>query len=338
MPTSKSFNDIFKMFIDVLKYVVLFILYVFAFNYLFINETVAISFLLLLILHILIIVFIIFDFKTLKENYDSFNFDDIFDRIPIIGSLLKNLTRASPFLCWIMVFITLSLIISVFSRLKFYTNADIHENIADDLGHSINNKLFTVKVLTIFSTIIFAILYASCYLGWLKSDIGKTFNVYTQFTQLIATTLLLVSFIIYFCLVNVSTVLIVFMIIFIIVLYIFSFYNIPSKLSKPSESTKLHQYLYTDVALCIFSLIQSLIIIINMSYYKFNYACIPILSLFLYSLYLLYSIYNTNNISNNTINLSYIVIIFIVILYIITSYSLYLGVNINKKLGFLPDS
>ena len=220
MSTEGDIKNLFNNFTHVLKYIVLFILYVFAFNYMYINNTVPISFILLLVLHISLIRLVRLDLPIFSDGYNFSIFNNN------IGFLFGLIVYLGPYLCWCMVFIALSLIISTFDRLKLYNN--IGETV--DLGKINALELSIIKLLVISSNIIFAILYGFVYSGLLKNPIHVGIKTFLNLNEnsnliprLIMTTILLISFVVYFLLANVSNITMGFGISFIILLYFFNF-------------------------------------------------------------------------------------------------------------------
>lgn len=155
MAISQNYLPFFSTIMRYLKYIVFFILYVFAFYYLFINNTVPISFLLLLFLHFFIIGLIFSDSKYL--HLQDFKFEDI-NYIPLYGfnTLFKYFIYWGPIICWFLLLISLSIIVYIIFRLKYYYNkgGDIF-NLEENHG----NQFYLFKIIIIFSYFIFAFLY-----------------------------------------------------------------------------------------------------------------------------------------------------------------------------------
>ena len=321
--TIGKLNELFDNFAHVLKYIVIFILYVFAFNYMYINNTVPISFILLLFLHISILGLVRSDLRFFKERYNYSIFGNNMWTLPGV------LIFIGPFICWCMVFITISFIISMFSRLNFYSN--VGEKV--DLGDTSTFELSVVKILIILSSVIFAILYGFVYIGLLNGDLHKgviTFldlrDVSTLIPRLIITTILLFSFVVYFLLTNASNITMGLGISFIICLYFFNFFY------EQIKGKIIYRLLEVVSVLSVFVIFGWLIYIccVN-SIDNFNfYVLIPY---FVWLFYILYMIKpRTNNINNGKSDKSniYLYSLFVVILYVISGLSLYYGAIVKN--------
>jgi len=317
--TNDKLNELFTNFTHVLKYIVVFILYVFAFNYMYVRNTVPISFILLLFLHISILVLVIGDFNTLSRQY---GYSIFYDNLWFPISLLVFL---GPLSCWVMVFIAISFIISLFSKLKLYNNVEK----TDDLEETESFEMGIIKILIILSTIVFAILYGFVYSGLLqqnklqeglKIQEGlKTFLVLDQestlIPRLIITTILLVSFVVYFLLTNASNTIIGLGISFIILLYLFNFFY------QQFKNKYLDRFFSIIFIISIFAIFTGIIYIIYVNAIEYLYALIPS---FVWFFYIYYMIFN-NVKKRSNMNSIYLYSSLVIILYIVTGLLFYYG-------------
>lgn len=323
--TENKLKELFNNFTHVLKYIVIFILYVFAFNYMYINNTLPISFILLLILHISILYLIRLDFKIFSGGY---NYSIFYNNI---GFLFGLLTFLGPFLCWVMVFIALALIISTFDRLKFYKN--IGNTV--DLEEIDEFELSIIKILVISSTIIFAILYGFVYSGLLKNPIREGVQLFLSLNEnsnliprLIMTTILLISFVVYFLLVNVSNITIGLGISFIVFLYFFNF------IYHQFRNKIIDRFLVIIYILSILIICGGLIYSCYFKVIEYFYALIPSFVWLFYIYYIIYPdkrVFNKSTESNKS-NI-YLFSSFVVILYIISLLLLYYAAVVRGFLG-----
>jgi hypothetical protein len=317
--TRDDITNLFNNFTHVLKYIVLFILYVFAFNYMYIDSTIPITFILLFFLHISIIGLVKSDYSRLNSYQYS-----IFNEISLIGPLIY----IGPFLCWVMVFIAISLVISMFSRLKLYDNTSEK----DDLEKVDGFELSIVKILLILSTIIMGLLYGFIYSGALTNQVNPRLKTFLDLgenssliSRLIITTLLLASLVVYFLLSNASNLILGLGISFIIVLYFFNF--VYSQFKRYFD--------YVLMALAFLSLCGIVCYLITILYYRtidYVYVLIP------YSVWLLYLFYMVcpyNRFISNTSNTSsiYLYSCLVIILYITSGLMLYYGGCVRKLWG-----
>jgi hypothetical protein len=314
--TRDDITNLFNNFTHVLKYIVLFILYVFAFNYMYIDNTLPITFILLLFLHISIIGLVISDSSKLDSHKYS-----AFEAIRLIGPLIY----IGPFLCWVIVFIAILLVISMFSRLKFYDNTSKN----NDLEKVDGFELSIVKMLLILSTIILGLLYGFIYSGVLTNNVKPGLRIFLDLgenssliTRLIITTLLLASLVVYFLLSNASNLILGLGISFIIVLYFFNF--VYSQFKRNFD--------YVLKALAVLSLLGGFFYLIHIIYYRtidYVYALIP------YSVWLLYLFYVVYSPSTSTNDFSsiYLYSCLVIILYITSGLMLYYSGRVRKLWG-----
>ena len=319
--TIGKLNELFDNFAHVLKYIVVFILYVFAFNYMYINNTVPISFILLLFLHISILGLVRSDLRFFAGKYDYSIFGNNLWTLPGV------LIFIGPVVCWCMVFITISIIISMFSRLKFYSNVGKK----DDLEHTSLLELSVVKILLILSSFIFAILYGFVYVGLLKSDIRqdirqgvKTFldlkNESSLIPRLIITTILLISFVVYFLLSNASNISMGLGISFIICLYFFNF------IYEQINGKMINRILNIVCVLSVFVFFGWLVYICAVNVVENVYMLIPY---FVWLFYIIYMVYPGSNVGVRDKTNIYLYSSIVVILYVISGLALYYGVLVN---------
>jgi len=312
-----------------LKYIVLFILYVFAFYYLFMKNSIPVSFLLLLFLHIFIIGLIISDSK--KLNLWDFKFDNTNDKYGFY-TLFKYFICIGPVISWLLLLISLSIIVFIIFRLKYYYNkgGDIF-----NLGENEDYEFTSFRIILICSYIIFAFLYGI-------NLIGKD-NVYLQkfpttplINRLLMTTILLISFLLYFRLVSVKNYAFFWIVMLSIgFLYIFNFlYGIKSKLIVNNLPLIINGLFF----LCLIVLLNIIVYLILFIFYK-NYdsliALIPLLVWFIYLIYMCICLLN-NSINTLDFNYSYIIIMLIIVLYVLSVLSVYYAVKSNTY--FTPVS
>lgn len=129
--------SVFLTFVEYSKYITLFILYIFAFKYLFYEKTVFASFLLFLILHTLFLFLFFYDYNKIKQG---------------LGSLTEWVTTLSLLGggSWLGLFIGLIIIVVLFQKLNHYStkyNEPIH------LGKSQKKDLFILKILAIIISV-----------------------------------------------------------------------------------------------------------------------------------------------------------------------------------------
>ena len=120
-PIEDALSSSFIYAMPIIKYIVFFILHVFAFNYLFVENTVPISFLLLLFLHISFIGLAISELHNL--NLSSYRFEFIYhSSFKMTSKFFKELIANGPIIGWLLLLFGFSMIVSVFNRLGFYND------------------------------------------------------------------------------------------------------------------------------------------------------------------------------------------------------------------------
>jgi len=338
MPRSSnksSLNDLFFVFMNVIKYVVFFILYVFAFNYMYVDNTIPNSFILLLFLHIFIIGLVMSDNNIILPNY-KYSFVNIFSEIfensffKMVGTLLGFLIYIGPVICWIMVLITLSFIISFFSR--------NNKNGKLNLGDTQTTDLNTVKLLIILSIVIIAILYGFVYCGLLTDQ--QNFKSIEEIllkssdklmNKLVITLILIIFFIVYLSTVNASWLTIIMCIITIIYFGIMLYYgpkmtpydanyfNINISDINISEPFKFLLFIFL-IFIFIFSLLYYVINYIYQNNIQYIYALIPMVIWYCYIYFIL--LRDDKPLNNKSI---FLYGIFVSFLYVISGLSLYYG-------------
>ncbi len=331
-PNNIFINSFFNI-TNALKYIVLFILYILAFYYLFIKNTIPISFLLLLILHIFILGVTISDSKIL--DYTIFKFDEIDNfPFPVINTVFKYLIYTGPVISWILLLISLSFMVYIFSRLNYYYNKSGDSLYLDQTE---NNDFNSLKSVLISSYIIIAILYGINISSISKNTVNDKLNEYFQqvkmsslINRLFMTSILLFSFLLYFRLISVKNYTLFWIIMAsIILLYAFNFILDYQK-SKIFRNFKLILILIG----CFIGLVTMMGSLISFVIYK-NYdsliALIPLLVWFIYLIYMGVCLFNKNNYLFN-FNISYIIILLIIVLCILSLLSVYYGIKLNNEL------
>ena len=318
---STIFANSFFNIINAFKYVVLFMLYVVAFYYSFIKNTIPISFLLLLILHIFILGLTISDSNKLT----LFKFDEI-DNLPfpIINTLFKYLIYTGPVISWILLLISLSFIVHIFSRLNYYYNKSGDSLYLDETE---NNDFTILKTLLISSYIIIIILYGTSLNSVTTTNVSlQQVQMGSLVNRLFMTSILLFSFLLYFRLISVKNYTFFWIIIsFIILLYAFNCIFDFQK-GKLFRNFKL---IYIGCFIGLLTIIGSLLSFVFYKNYDSLIALIPLLVWFIYVIYMGICLFN-NNLFN--VNLSYIIILLITVLCILSSLSVYYGIKLNKEL------
>jgi len=260
------------------------------------------------------------DNKIILNNYnlsifDVFSNDMNYSFFKMVGILVGLLVYIGPIICWIMVFITICLIISLFNSLNFYN--DKHEKL--DLGDTQTTQLNMVKLLIILSIVIFAILYGFIYCGLLTSNFFQN-GLY----KLVITFILIIFFIVYYFTVNFTvnftwTWYIIFIFVIILVITLLRFL----KLFYERYNDKI------DIPKCIInfgvalefiilfsSFIWFLILYIYENNIQYIYILIPIIIWFIYLYFIVFkSEYTSNNV--------YLYGIFVTLLYVISGLSIY---------------
>lgn len=312
--------------ISKLKYIVLFILYLFTFKYLFVENTVAISFVLLLILHILFLGLIGSDIKLLSYNILSFSSS--------FGSLLSNIINIGPVISWILLFIGISLIVSVYSHYGFYYDKT---GKSLDLGKKNNNIISIFKVLAIISSVLLWLLYIINLLltnnpqGSVSLlNIGDI-NIFSSGFRILATTLFLFSFLLYFYLVKSKNYFIFWVaILFFIFFYLSNFNNVLLNILS-------NFYLIPSLIIGILLIAFISVFLLFYNDYETLIGFIPTIAMIFYSLYIYYWL-NIKIYSINKFKPTYLYMLIVPIVCSLTSLSVYYSVKLNKGLQLFPDT
>ena len=328
MAISQIYQPIFTNTTNYLKYIVLFILYVFAFHYLFINNTIPISFLLLLFLHIFIIGLIISDSK--KLNLGDFKFDHLHG----FSTFFKNLIYIGPVISWLLLLISLSIIVFIIFQLKYYHNkgGDVF-----NLGENDGNEFTSFRIILICSYIIFAFLYGVNLSGILQvkdNNYLQKGQINSLINRVLMTTILLISFLLYFRLISVKNYTFFWITMMSIgFLYIFNFlYEIKSNLIF--SNLKVITIIISILCFIgLFIIMGHLVSFIFYKKYDSLIALIPLLVWFIYLIYMGVCLFNKANTVLN-FNFSYIIIMLITVLYILSGIALYYA--IKSKTYFTP--
>jgi hypothetical protein len=328
-----SISNWFVNLVSNTKYPTLFILYILATTSLFHMHTFPLAFLLLLFLHLFIPALAFSDFHSLS-------FSDLFFGHTFY--FFHSLFATSTFFCWALLFIAIALVVSVLSRLDFYKEQ------VNPFTY-FNGKYFLYLQLVIgcilFSTILIFILYFFNLFQLLRNNpkISYDWITYTPL-RLLSTTILLISFIVYYVLTGyTNNIVLVFGIALSIVFY---FYNIINKgfTKRTGKSFDCVNNEIPTFLFCTLNIYASLFLIgMSMVYYVFietesKLILLPFITWFFVSIYnIVVSVLFTKDRESNHTNMQYISCLLIVILTVLSSLSVYYSYLINKHFEVVTD-
>lgn len=344
-PVSKTdtFGPWFVDSVTYIKYPVLFILYVFCFNYLLVANTLPISFILLIILHISILGLAYSDRG--KFDYNDFMFNDTFTG-NIFIDIFKYIVYIGPISSWVLLLFGIALVISVLNRLGYYRDK------SDIIQYFGSKGVFYLRLVIGFimiSTLIIYILYAFNLLQLLKNRVNISYEwiTYTPF-RLLSTTLLLISFIIYYVLTGyTNNAILVFGIVTSIIFYFFNIIN--KDIINVTDARKPSTLVVNSLSVIFFyynAIIAVLLILKSSIGYVFmrhetKLLLFPLITWFFISLYnIIISgalTKNTKEARNNNTNIKYISSILIVILIILSSLTVHYSVLLDNQLKVTTD-
>lgn len=363
--TEDTIVSYISKFVYYLKYPIIFILYIYAFNYLFITNTLPLSFILLLILHIFILGIAYLDKDIV--NYDDFNLD-IFNAdnntntpIDVLYKICQTIIYIIPAVSWVLLFVSLALVIHVLDRLGFYKNKS---NVFQYLGNTYSYILYLIIIFFIISISILFILYG---ISWFKlirngTQVVNEIQSYDWITytpiRLLSTTILLLSFITYYILTGYTeNNTLSFGIGLCIVYYLINILvskghkegsttlkellkNIPGKIAsfdfKKINITSNETVYNFCIGFIIINLICSFILTF-VFFEKSKELSIPFITWFLVSIYNVIVFYLFFKGNNNNVNIKYIVLLIIIILIVFTSITLYYSALLHQNAKMKTD-
>jgi hypothetical protein len=291
----------------------------------FIANTATLSFVLFLFLHIAFLFLFFYDFLNGKLKFEIFKINGLPDNW--MGNLFQYFIYGGVPIGWILLLVSISLFVSVFNKLDYYSN---QYGKPIDLGTKQLYEITSFKTISVISTVILAIFYILARTQF-KFD-GKigVFETDTLGVQLVALFLVIISFLLYFSLIDVKNYTFFWITIVSIVGYfLFSHFN------TFVGGRYFLKYIVSSVAIIAF---LSLLIdgIVNDNKNSL-YALIPV-SVFFVQLFLLFVAKKNIGGGNISAFVLPIVVLSVVALYTLTSVSTFLGVSINKELNLLPQT
>jgi hypothetical protein len=333
-----SFGSWFVNFTSFIKFPVFFTLFYLSFFYLLFYNTLPIALLLLIFIHTAFGTFSAFDYLFGSKFFDYSRFDfSSRDDTPFISFVLYIIFIgfASSF---VLLFVSIAIIIAVFDRLGFYRDKS---NLFEYFDSKSLFNLCLVIVFLFISTIIIFILYAFNRFGLLGGKYSIDWITYTPI-RLLSTTILLVSFIIYYSLTEYkNNSILVFGIVLSIVFY---FFNIINKDIRKYKNPDKYEINGVSAIFFFFNAIASIIIIVKsaVSYvfmkHETHMIFIPLVTWFLISVYnMIVAGRLTKDSKENVMNMKYISSILIVILIVLSSLTVYYSSLLNNHFQVTTD-
>jgi len=341
---SSPFYNIIINFVKLLKFPVIFILYIFAFYYSGFSLTFPIALLLLLILHV-----VFAGLCWLEVKYDDFFFDyEKGDRTTInyFFKALQYIIYVGPFASWVFLLASLALVIDFLNRLGFYLDkSDIFKYLSNQYRRILH---YVIIFFTISINIIF-ILYGINLGGLIsKTDTHHKTISFDWITyipvRLLSTTILLFSFITYYIYSGFNQNYILgFGIGLSILFYLTNIIidNIFGTKNQISGTTFWKMVFCLFLFINIVSPLVFIIVIHELYKYMFTESYVIFLPLVTWFVISIYNFFITVllflNKANNSINIQYIVSFIIFLLLGFSSTTLYYSVLLNNNIKVITD-